>query len=298
MSHSRNVAILGVTGFIGGGLPASLAQDGWKITGISRSGRGDVAGVDAWQTPETMDFAGYRAVINLAGAPIYKRWTEANKRRFHESRVGLTKRVVDAIRALPEAQRPEVLINGSAVGIYGDRGDEVLTESGASGEGYLAELCEQWEAAAREAQSLGVRVVLLRTGVVLGRGGEAFERLRRVFRFGIGGRLGNGRQWMPWIHVDDLRRAIAHAVASNALSGAINGAAPEPERNADFTRKLAKAMRRPAMFPVPGFALKLALGGFGGALLASQRAVPDALIGDGFAFHYPTLERALDELLA
>ncbi len=296
MKDSPRAAVIGVTGFIGKGLPALLAEMGMATTGVSRSGCA-VAGVVRWQTPGNLDFAGHHAVINLAGAPISRRWTADNKRIFHESRVGLTRRVVDAIRQLPAHDRPKVLINGSAVGIYGDRGDEELTEASAPGTGYLADLCHEWEQAATEAEELGVRVVTLRTGVVLGHGGEAFEKLVRVFKAGIGGRLGHGRQWMPWIHLDDIRAAIVHAVGSDHLSGPLNGSAPVAERNADFTRKLAAALHRPAIFPVPGFALKLALGGFGGALLASQHARPAALEADGFKFRFPTLESALADLV-
>ena len=274
-----------------------LAERGVSVTGVCRSGAGSVPGVDAWQASGMLDFTGHEAVIHLAGEPIAKRWTAENRRRFHESRVGFTRRVVDALAALPDGERPRVLVNASAVGIYGDRGDEVLTEASAPGGGYLAELCREWEAEAARAEELGVRVVRLRTGIVLGSEGDAFRRLAMVFKCGLGGRLGNGRQWMPWIHIDDQRAAILHAVFSAALHGAVNVCAPAPERNGDFTRKFAAAVRRPAVFPVPGFALKLALGGFGGALLEGQRALPAALEGDGFRFRFPTLERALADLL-
>jgi len=297
MNVTARVAILGVTGFIGRGMPARFADKNWAVTGISRSGRGNVAGVDSWQTPDALDFSGHDAVINLAGEPIAKRWTEANKIRFHESRIGVTKRVVAAIASLPSAERPRVLVNTSAVGIYGNRGDEILTEESTPGNGYLADLCREWEAAALEAEALGVRVIRLRVGIVLGRDGDAFKQLLLVFKSGIGGKLGSGRQWMPWVHVDDLREAISHSVLSAGLSGAVNGCAPAAERNADFTRKLASALRRPAIFPVPGFALKIALGGFGGALLEGQHAKPTALESDGFAFRFPTLESALADLI-
>lgn len=290
-------AVVGVTGFVGNGLPALLAARGMATTGISRKGHGTVPGVDQWQTPETLDFAGYQAVINLAGEPIDQRWTEESRRRFHESRVGLTSRVVEAIAKLPDAQRPKVLVNASAVGIYGDRGDETLTENARPGRGYLADLCNDWEDAALDAESLGLRVVRLRIGIVLGANGSAFEKLRGVFKLGLGGPLGSGKQWMPWIHLADLRAAIVHAVTSETLTGAVNGSAPQPERNADLTRKLAAALHRPAILAVPGFALKLVLGGFGGALLAGQRALPAALEADGFHFQYPTLEAALADLV-
>ncbi len=297
MSEKPRVAILGVTGFIGRGLPALLASQGFACTGISRSGGGSVPGIDCWQAPDRLDLARHHAVINLAGERIDRRWTAENQRRFHESRVGVTRRLVAGIHALPADARPKVLVNTSAVGIYGDRGDEILTENAAPGGGYLAELCREWELAATAAETPGLRVVRPRIGVVLGRGGPAFEKLRLVFKSGLAGRLGSGRQWMPWIHLDDLRAALVHAVVSESLTGAANCAAPNPEANRDFTRKFAAAVHRPALLPVPGFALKLALGGFGGALLASQRAVPAVLEADGFRFRFPTLESALADLL-
>jgi uncharacterized protein (TIGR01777 family) len=297
MNEKPRVVILGVTGFIGRGLPAMFAAQGFACTGVSRSGGGSVPGVNSWQTPDTLDLAGHHAVINLAGERIDRRWTTENRRRFHESRVGVTRRVVAAIAALPADARPKILVNTSAVGIYGDCGDDVVSESTAPGGGYLAELCAEWEAVAIEAEALGLRVVRPRIGVVLGRGGSAFEKLLLVFKSGLGGRLGTGQQWMPWIHIDDLRAALVHAVVSDSLSGAVNCTAPHPERNRDFTRKFAAAVRRPALLPVPGFALKLALGGFGGVLLAGQRAIPAALEADRFRFRHPTLESALNDLL-
>ena len=297
MERKPRVAILGVTGFLGCGLPALLAEIGMVCTGVSRSGTGSVPGIDCWQTPDTMNFSGHKAVVNLAGEPINRRWTAGNRLRFHDSRVGMTRRVVDAMRMLPAGFRPEVLVNASAVGIYGDRGDEILNETSAAGRGYLAELCREWETAAMEAETLGVRVVRPRLGVVLGHEGAAFRRLLRIFKSCLGGRLGNGRQWMPWIHLDDLRAVLAYSVSSNALSGAINCAAPATVRNLDFTRKLAAALHRPALCPVPGFALKLALGGFGGALLESQHAQPAALEAAGFSFRFSTLESALADLI-
>lgn len=298
MHEPPRVAIIGVTGFIGRGLPALFAELGYACTGISRAGAGKVPGIDRWQTLDHPDLAGHHAVINLAGERIDTRWTAANRRRFHDSRVGVTNRLVENIRALPAEARPKVLVNGSAVGVYGDRGDETLTESAAPGDDYLAGLCHEWEMAAVAAEALGLRVVRPRIGVVLGRSGPAFEKLLLVFKSGLGGRLGSGRQWMPWIHLDDLRAALVHAVASDTLTGAANCTAPLPERNRDFTRKFAAAVHRPAFLPVPGFALKLALGGFGGALLAGQRALPAALEADGFQYRYPSLESALAGLLA
>lgn len=292
----KRVVIYGASGFIGGGLAGMLAGEGFEVTGVSRKGEGDIEGVTCWVKPRDVDFSGYDVVVNLAGAPIDQRWTEERKREFHESRVGVTKDIVGRISELPEDVRPGLLLNGSAVGIYGDRGDERLDESSSRGAGYLADLCAEWELAAGKAEALGVRVVMFRIGVVLGKGGQAFEKLMKVFKAGIGGRLGSGRQWMPWIHVDDLRRAMVFCIREGNIHGPVNGAAPEPERNADFTRKLAKAVGRRVFLPVPGFALKLVLGGFGGALLEGQRAFPKKLEQAGFAFRFGKLEDALDDL--
>ncbi len=294
----KRAVIYGASGFIGGGLASMLAGEGYEVTGVSRKGEGDVAGVSHWLKPGDVDFKGCDVVVNLAGAPIDQRWTDAKKKEFHESRVGVTKGIVARISELPEDERPELLLNGSAVGIYGDRGDERLDESTSRGAGYLADLCAEWEAAASKAEALGVRVIMFRIGVVLGRGGSAYEKLQKVFKAGIGGRLGDGRQWMPWIHVDDLRSAMIFAINSETMFGPVNGTAPEPERNADLSRKLAKAVGRWVFLPVPGFALKLVLGDFAGALLAGQRAVPKKLEQAGFRFRFRKLEDALDDLTA
>lgn len=297
MRTTNRVAIVGVTGFVGRGLPGLFAENGVATTGISRAGNGTTPGVDRWQSPDTLDFSGHQAVINLSGEPINQRWNDHSRRKFHESRVGLTTRVVAAISKLPENERPAVLVNASAVGIYGDRGEETLVDTANRGSGYLADLCADWEHAAQGAESLGVRVVRLRIGIVLGKGGPAFEKLRFVIRLGIGGRLGSGRQWMPWIHLEDLRAAIVHCVFSENLHGPVNGTAPNPQRNADLTRTLAAALHRPAIFPAPAFALKLVLGEFANALLAGQRAIPTALQADGFHFRFATLAAATADLV-
>lgn len=297
MSGESRAMITGVTGFVGKGLAARFAELGWKVTGVSRSARAEVPGVDRWQKPDVPDLSGHRAVVHLAGEPVSRRWPDEVKRKIRDSRVDSTRKVVAAIRKLPDGERPSVLVCGSAVGYYGDRGEEILAEGMPPGDGFLADVCREWEAAAREAEDEGVRVVSVRTGLVLGKEGGALKPLKHVFRWGAGGRISNGRQWMPWVHVDDLREAIVHAVNSPALRGPVNGTAPEPERNVDFTRKLAKSLHRPAIFPVPAPLLKGVLGGFAVELLASRRAVPSALVGDGFIFRFEKLEDALGDIL-
>lgn len=296
MQESASVAVIGVTGFIGRELARRLGARGVPVTGVSRSAGAEQEGVSRWQTTRGLDLSGHRAVVNLAGRPVDCRWTEANRREIRDSREGMTRRLVEHLASLPESQRPPVLVNGSAIGVYGDCGDGMVDESSPPGEGFLAEVCVAWEAAAREAEALGVRVACLRTGIVLGRGGMAFDKLRRVFGLGLGGRLGNGRQWMPWIHLDDLVGAIVHLLEIPDVTGPVNGVAPHPERNAVFTRKLAETLHRPAWFTVPGPVLKLTLGGFGAAMLEGQRAVPLALLESGYEFRFPELEGALEDL--
>lgn len=291
------VAIFGATGFIGRRLAECLAAEGIPVTGISRSPNAHIAGVSRWMKPDALDLSGHGAVINLAGERVDRRWTAAAKQVLEDSRIGVTRRLVDHLAGLDLATRPGVLINGSGIGVYGDTGDKVIDESAPPGDDYLAQLCVKWEAEAEKAAALGMRVVLLRTGIVLGRGRAAFDKLHTLFRLGLGGRLGSGLQWMPWIHLEDQIAGILHVLRSPSISGPANFNAPFPERNREFTRKLAAALHRPALLPVPGFALKLALGGFGAAMLGGQRAVPAVLQHQHFEFRYPTLEGALEDLI-
>ncbi|MGE9270075.1 MAG: TIGR01777 family oxidoreductase [Verrucomicrobiales bacterium] len=290
----KTLGIVGASGFIGSALARQAVANGWRVVGFSRQERSPSRSVTEWRVwGERPEVEGIHVLVNLAGESIAQRWTQERKKVFRASRVGVTSRLVEAIKA---AERPpEVLINGSAVGIYGDRGDEVLTESSVRGEGYLADLCEDWEQAAVALEGGACRVVRLRTGVVLGAGGDAWGRMKRVFSLGAGGRLGKGDQWMPWIHIDDLVSAILF-LAANELSGPVHGTAPEPVKNEDFTRHLASSLGRPAFFHAPEWVLKRVLGDFSTALLASQRALPEALLREGFCFRFPTLEEALEDL--
>ncbi len=293
-----SLGIVGASGFIGHELARQATAAGWKVCGFSRQARGPEPGIPAWREwSDSPDFRGLTALVNLAGEPINRRWTAANKRRFHDSRIGVTETLRRGVEKLAGDERPRVLVNSSAVGIYGDRGDEILEDDAKRGTGYLADLCHDWEVAADGVAAQGLRVMKWRTGVVLGRSGAAFKQMLRPFRLGLGGRLGSGQQWMPWIHVEDLAASMLHGIGHPSLVGPVNGGAPEPERNADFTRKLAKALGRPAFAAVPPFALKIALGDFSSAVLASHRAVPRALLESGFRFRYPTLELALEELV-
>jgi uncharacterized protein len=293
----QRVGVIGVTGFVGRYVAAALAARGDEVVGFSRSGGGDVKGVTAWRTSGNWDFSELDALINLAGERVDQRWTAANKKKFEQSRIGVAQEIVAALERMPDVSRPKVWVNASAVGFYGDRGDEVVDESSTAGEGYLTRLCIDWEKATVPAESLGLRCVMVRIGMVLGRGGMAWDRLRLVFSLGGGARLGHGRQWMPWIHIDDLVAGILYSLDQPGLRGPVNGVAPAPERNRDFTRKLGNALRRPAWFVAPGFVLRMIFGEFGDFLLGSQRVKPRAWEEAGFSFRYPTLEQAFGELI-
>jgi hypothetical protein len=235
-------------------------------------------------------------IFHLAGEPVASgRWTAKKKARIRDSRrVG----TANLVRGLAAAEpRPRVLVCSSAVGYYGDRRDEILDESSSPGDDFLAEVCRLWESAAAEAKRLGVRVVSARTGIVLGRDGGALTKMLLPFKLGLGGRLGNGRQWMPWIHIDDMVGLFLHAATHDNVEGPMNCTAPHPVTNREFTSVLAATLRRPAVFPVPGAALKLAAGEFAEVLLASQRVVPQLALRTGYVFQHADLRPALEEIL-
>ena len=292
--------VTGATGFIGRHLlpklrrPMVLARD---PEGGKRS-LGDVT-VHRWsleEAPPAEAFDGIDVVFHLAGGPVAEgRWTAEKKRRIRESRAAGTRLLVQCLERLP--RRPRVLVSGSAVGFYGDRGDAELEESSPPGADFLAEVCVAWESEARKAEALGMRVVLVRTGIVLGEGG-ALSQMLTPFRLGLGGRLGSGRQWMPWIHIDDEVGLLLHAAARSDLSGPMNAASPQPVTNADFTRTLGEVLRRPTFLPMPAFGLRTLFGAEKGEmLLASQRAVPRVAQRTGYSFSYPTLKPALISIL-
>jgi len=240
---------------------------------------------------------GADVVFNLAGEPAADgRWTAGKKRRIRDSRVVGTRHLVEGLAALDE--RPQVLVSASAVGYYGDRGDELLDERSSPGQDFLAEVCIDWEREAMAAERLGMRVVCVRIGVVMSPAGGALAKMLPAFRLGAGGRLGSGRQWMPWIHIDDLVGILLHAARSETLRGPINGVAPAPVTNAAFTVALAHAVRRPALLPMPAFALHVAFGEMSGMLMASQRVVPALALRSGYTFSHPDIDGALASLLA
>lgn len=288
------VGLLGATGSIGEPLGKALEAAGAELVRYSRGGQGREGN---WRSSEgELDLSGLDVLINLAGEPVGQRWTRSVRERIEASRIGLSRRIVEGLAALAEEERPGCFLSGSAVGYYGFRGEDELLEGEGVGTDYLAEVCRNWEEEAGKATALGLRVIFLRTGIVLGRGGEAWTRLSRVFRWGLGGVLGSGRQWMPWIHLHDEVAAILFLMGEESISGPVNLVAPQPLRNRDFTRCLARAFHRPAFFWVPGWVLKLAFGGFAASLLGSQRARPGVLEQAGFQFEHETLESAVREL--
>ncbi|MBI3846529.1 MAG: TIGR01777 family protein [Planctomycetes bacterium] len=240
---------------------------------------------------------GTNAVVHLAGEGIAeKRWSSAQKERIRRSRVDGTRLLVDGLRKLQS--KPSVLVCASAIGWYGARGDETLDESATPGQGFLAEVCREWEAEAAKATELGIRVVQLRIGVVLATAGGALTKMLPIFRLGVGGKLGSGRQWMSWIHVDDVAAAIRFAIETPSLSGPVNATAPSPVANLEFTKTLGRVLGRPTLFPAPAFDLRVAVGEMADDLLLSgQRVVPKKLLAAGFSFGFPTLEPALRDLL-
>ncbi len=249
--------------------------------------------LSVWDSPDAA-MRGADAVIHLAGEPVAQRWTAESKRRIRESRVEGTRRIVDAMGKAPEP--PRVLVCASAIGYYGDRGDEILSEASPPGSGFLPEVCTAWEREAVAAEQFGVRVVRLRVGIVLAAHGGALARMLPPFRMGAGGRVGSGRQWMSWIHLDDICEMFRFA-AEQPVRGAMNGVAPYPVTNADFTRVLGAAVHRPAIFPAPQFALRAMFGEMAEVLFSSQRVLPKGAEGAGFRFQHPQLGAALADLL-
>ena len=294
------IGITGATGFIGTHVTQLATQRGHEVILYSRRARPGrsalVQPADApWQLPQPerpLD-----VLLHLAGEPVFGLWTAAKRQRIRDSRVAFTEKLVQHLATW--TQPPAAVLVASGVGYYGDREDELLTESSPPGTGFLAEICVGWEGAAQLAKArLGARVVCFRTGLVLGNEGGAFPLMRRAFSFGGGGRFGSGHQWMPWIHIADEAGLMLWAAENAKVNGPLNLTAPNPVTNAEFTRTLAQALRRPAFLHAPSFALKAALGELAQEmLLSSQRAQPAAAQAGGYVFHYPELAPALTQLL-
>lgn len=297
------VVVTGATGFIGRRLVAALLERGDEVLAITRDVQRaesllpDVAIMD-WETFRKDIGIGARelnAIVHLAGEPISGRWSEQRKKAIYESRVWSTRALIEDMAR--SKKKPHVLIVGSAIGYYGDRGGERLIEESGPGTGFLAMVCRDWEMAAMEATALGVRVVRLRTGIVLGPGGGVLRAMLLPYRLGLGGPIGDGRQWLSWIHIDDEVGLILHAIDSERVEGALNAAAPSPVTNQEFARVLGRVLRRPAVLAMPAFAVRLVLGEAAEMLLASQRVLPAKALDTGYKFRHETLEPALADCL-
>ncbi|MDB4941659.1 MAG: hypothetical protein JWP97_1193 [Labilithrix sp.] len=295
------VLVTGATGSIGSHLLRELGSDVVITSRDPDKARKTVPAVtivrwDGLSALPAGTLDGVEVIYHLAGEPVAEgRWTDEKKDRIRRSRVDSTRALVDAIGAA--ATKPKVLVSGSAVGIYGTRGDEVLTETSAPGAGFLADVCVEWEKEALRAESAGVRVACVRTGVVLAREGGALAAMLPVFRSGLAGKLGDGKQWMPWIHMADIVALLLFAARDERVRGPVNGCAPEPVTNRTFTETMGHALHRPTLFTAPAFAMKLAMGEKAQIILASQRATPAEALRQGYAFRFPTLEGALRDLL-
>ncbi|MGC2417893.1 MAG: TIGR01777 family oxidoreductase [Candidatus Acidiferrales bacterium] len=296
------VLVSGASGPIGTALVPSLKATGATVTRLVRTGSKPHAAAEAhisWDpakpiSPEAV--SGFDAVIHLAGESIVGRWTAAKKAAIRDSRVLGTKNLAEALVRAKE--KPQVFVCGSAIGYYGSRGDEVLREDSAPGNGFLPDVCREWEAAAQPALRIGIRTVHLRTGIVLSPKGGALGPMVTPFKLGVGGRIGDGRQWMSWIDVQDMVGAIHHILKTDLLHGPVNMVAPRPVTNTEFTKTLAGVLSRPAIFPVPKFVVKLAFGEMGEALLlGSQRVEPSQLVMSGYPFRFRDLQSSLQNCL-
>src|SRR5882762_5611872 len=299
------ILIAGSSGLVGTALGSVLARAGHTVCRLVRpqsaAGEGATEGFAVAWNPGTGELGGAGvgadAVVNLAGASIADgRWSKQRKELLRASRIDTTRALVNALAKMNA--RPSVLVSASAIGFYGNRGDETLTEESKPGTGFLAGLTQEWEAEALKAEALGIRVVLVRFGIILAREGGALPKMLVPFKFGAGGKLGSGQQWMSWVALEDVVGILRFAIESNSARGPINIVSPQPLQNAEFTKILAKAMHRPALFPAPAFALRLALGEMADALLlSSQRVIPRALEKTGYRFSHSDLSAALKNLV-
>jgi uncharacterized protein (TIGR01777 family) len=297
--QGARILVSGASGPIGSALLLTFRSGGAEIVRLTRAKPGSVENTIQWDPAQPISpdaVSGFDAVIHLAGEGIVGRWSDEKKRKIRDSRVQGTTHLAQALAQAQ--QKPKVFVCSSAIGYYGNRGDEILRETSAPGSGFLAEVCREWEAATRAAAEAGIRTASIRTGVVLSPKGGALEKMLTPFKLGVGGKIGNGRQWMSWIDVDDMVGAIHHILSNDSLRGAVNMVAPQPVTNADFTKTLASVLSRPAIFPVPAFVIKLAFGEMGQAvLLGSQRVEPAQLARSGYSFRFSDLRASLENLL-
>jgi uncharacterized protein (TIGR01777 family) len=293
-----SILVSGVSGPIGSALLPSLKAQGYRVARLVRAGASG-HGQIAWDPAKPISpdaVSGFDAVIHLAGESIVGRWTEAKKKAIHDSRTVATRNLA---RALAQTNsRPQVFICSSAIGYYGNRGDELLNEASSPGAGFLSEVCREWEAATQPASGAGIRTVQIRTGVVLSPKGGALGQMVTPFKLGVGGRIGTGRQWMSWIDVEDMVGGIQHILNTDSMQGPVNMVAPQPVTNAEFTRTLASVLSRPAIFPIPEFAIKMIFGEMGETvLLGSQRVEPAQLVANRYSFRFSDVRASLVNLL-
>jgi hypothetical protein len=296
------VLISGGSGLVGSALTNTLRADGHVVTHFIRPGGKAASGDVLWNpsraTVDVPALEGHDAIVHLSGASIADgRWTDKRKATLRSSRVDSTRVLVDSLTHLK--QRPRVFVCASAIGYYGDRGDELLTESSGYGNDFLSILCRAWEAEAGRASANGIRTVIARFGVILATQGGALPPMLTPFKLGVGGRLGSGKQWISWVALEDVVKVLCTAIDNENVSGPVNVVAPQPVQNSEFTRVLAGVLHRPAVFPAPAFVLRLALGPMADALLlSSQRVQPEKLAKIGYKFRYETLPSALQAILA
>ena len=298
------ILITGGTGFVGTQLTSRLIQDNHEVTILSRSAKrsgeiprgisylqGDPTQKGSWQEA----IKNHDAAINLAGASIFAKWTEEHKKAIRESRVSTTRNIVEGIPSRP--QKPFTFFSTSAVGYYGFCGDEELTEESPNGDDFLARIASEWEGEALKAEEKDARVVITRFGIVMGEKGGALGQMIPLFKKFIGGPIGSGRQWFSWVHIKDLAEAFSFLLKHPEISGPVNVCSPNPVRNKDLGKALGKALHRPSFMPAPGFMIKLVLGEFGSVILEGQRVIPKRLLDSGFAFQYPEIDKALQEIV-
>jgi len=300
--HKKHLLITGGSGFIGSRLVPVLSGQGYAVTALTRypekTARHFNQTVSTIKQLDVLDSSNfYDVVINLAGQGIAdKRWTSAIKKQLRESRLLSTQKLIDYLQTTQ--RKPELLISGSAIGYYGDQGKKNIDEKSSCGSGFSSKLCLDWEHEAQRAEALGIRTCYLRTGIVLGENGGALSKMLPAFKLGLGGPMGNGQQWMSWIHIDDLIGIILHVINNKDIKGAVNGTAPNPVTNKVFSSTLARVLKRPAFFPMPAFVLKLMLGEMAQELLLSgQRVMPKKMLDAAYDFQYAELEDALRKVV-
>jgi uncharacterized protein (TIGR01777 family) len=298
------ILITGGTGFVGTDLTSRLLRDGNEVTILTRSRKGpekERAGVSflqgdpAQKGPWQEAIKSHEVIINLAGASIFSRWTDKQKKAIRESRISTTRNIVEGMPSHPE--KKITLFSTSAVGYYGFCGDEELVEDSPPGNDFLARLAVAWEEEALKAKDKGTRVVITRFGIVLGEKGGALSQMIPLFKKYIGGPIGSGKQWFPWIHIKDLSEAFVFLMKSPEISGPVNVCSPNPVRNRDLAKALGRVLRRPSFMPAPGFMVKWALGEFGAVILEGQRVIPRRLLDSGFVFQYPDIDKALQSIV-